>query len=323
VKVKGNILTLTSSKGGIGKSHLAVALATAMTKEDYRVLLIDADLGNGIISERLGFYPRFSLAHFFIKEKSLEDLVERTPYGFFFVGSEQGNLALANLNYLQKMKFLRNFARISRGFDYVLIDLASGISQQAIDFALLAKRTIIVTSPSDLMSAYGSVRACFSRFVEIERRLGERIENYESQQIFSPLVVINHIENFFQGRETFEALDGAVENRLQTSEPFRIRLDYGGAVFHDPAIFQKSEMKRCPVVVASVCSRVAFCVDSMAKALIAATSVGSLHTEQYLKYTLQVFIDQQSKITRGLAKKIPRIYPVRLRLPHHGESTSS
>jgi MinD-like ATPase involved in chromosome partitioning or flagellar assembly len=322
VKSRGKILALTSSKGGTGKSHLAVALSAAMASGDHRVLLIDADLGNSMISDRLGFYPRFSVVHFFLKEKNLEDLVEKTPHGFFLIGGERGNMALANLNYFQRMKFLRNFVRISRDFDYVIVDLASGISRQVVDFALLAEKTIIVASPSDLMSAYGSVRACFSRFVQVERRLSERIEGYEPRRVFAPLIVMNHIEDFHQGKTAFEALDGAVENRLQRSDFFRIRLDYGGAVLHDPAIFQKSEAKRCPLGVASVCSRVAFCVDSMANALTTAASVGSMDTEQYLKYAMQVLVNQQNKIRKGLTRRMPRIYPVRIPFRRQGEPIS-
>ena len=72
MKGRGQILAVTSSKGGVGKTHLAVSLSAAMAKKGARVLLIDADLGNGIISDRLGFYPRLNLVHFFSKEKTLE-----------------------------------------------------------------------------------------------------------------------------------------------------------------------------------------------------------------------------------------------------------
>jgi MinD-like ATPase involved in chromosome partitioning or flagellar assembly len=52
-----------------------------MAKRRDRVLLIDADLGNGIISDRLGFYPKYNLAHFFLKERALGDLIEEMAAG--------------------------------------------------------------------------------------------------------------------------------------------------------------------------------------------------------------------------------------------------
>ena len=103
MEVKGKILALVSSKGGVGKTHLAASLSAALAKRNSRVLLIDADLGNGIVSDRLGLYPKYNLVHFFSKEKVLEHLIEETPYGFFLIGGERGNFSLANVNYLQKM----------------------------------------------------------------------------------------------------------------------------------------------------------------------------------------------------------------------------
>ncbi|MCK5552750.1 MAG: hypothetical protein KAJ09_06360 [Deltaproteobacteria bacterium] len=80
------------------------------------------------------------------------------------------------------MKFLKNFISISRNYDFVVLDLAQGITRQTSDLALLADRTIVVTSPDDLMSGYASVRACFSRFAQLEANLfkksrGTRLDN--------------------------------------------------------------------------------------------------------------------------------------------------
>jgi MinD-like ATPase involved in chromosome partitioning or flagellar assembly len=228
VKDRGQILAFTSSKGGVGKTHLAVSLSTSMAKRDARVLLIDADLGNGIVSDRLGFYPKFNLAHF-----------------FYLIAGERGNFALANLNYVQKMKFLRSFMAVSRHFDYVVLDMASGINRQTIDFALLAERPIVVASPNDLASGYGSVKACFHRFMQLEVSLYRRIKGYKARRYFRPHILVNNITEFYQGQAAFEALEGAVENRLKgAAGPFEITMSYLGAVFYDPGLFRKSE--RCP-----------------------------------------------------------------------------
>jgi len=198
VNGRGQILALTSSKGGVGKTHLAVSLSAALAKRSARVLLIDADLGNGIISDRLGLEPKYNLAHFFLKERVLEDLVEETPFGFSLIAGERGNLELANLNYLQQMKFLRSFVGTSRRFDFVVLDLGSGIRRQALDFALFADRTIIVTSPDDLMSAYGSARGCLFRFMELETTLFQRIDGYAARRFFRPFILTGRsLRNYY------------------------------------------------------------------------------------------------------------------------------
>jgi MinD-like ATPase involved in chromosome partitioning or flagellar assembly len=311
---RGQILALTSSKGGVGKTHLAVSLSVAMAKRDTRVLLIDADLGNGIISDRLGFYPKFNLAHFFLRERDdLGDLVEKTSLGFFLIGGERGNFSLANLNFLQKMRFLRGFFEISRHFDHVVLDLASGINRQSIDFALLAEKTIVVISPNDLMSGYGSVKACFSRFMQLEMGLYKRIEGYKAGQCFTPHILVNHITDFSQGKAAFEALEGAVENRLNgAGGPFGIKMNYLGAVFHNPRLFRKSEERRCPVSLASVYSNVAYCVDSIAEAMCSPSPFRGFDSERRLQYAIQVLIEQQERLRKSLKHKVTKAYPVRI-----------
>ncbi len=320
---RGIILALTSSKGGVGKTHLAVGLSAAMAKREARVLLIDADLGNGMISDRLGFYPSCNLIQFFSKEKLLEDLIEETPYGFFLIGGERGNFALANLNYLQKMRFLSRFAELSKFFDYVVLDLASGISRQVLDFALLADKTIIVVLPNDMISGYGFVRACFSRFMQLEHRLSKRVEGYNARRFLSPLILMNNVEDLYQGREAFEALESAAENRLNGSAgPFRIKMSYLGAVVHDPGLFRKSEERRCPVPLASAFSKAAFCIDSIAAALGGPLPFSGFEREKRFRYTVQILIEQQERLRKELAQKVTKLYPSRMPFRHRNQSVS-
>jgi flagellar biosynthesis protein FlhG len=320
----GIILALTSSKGGVGKTHVAVGLSAAIARREGRVLLIDADLGNGMISDRLGFYPKYNLVHFFSKEKALEDLIEETPYGFFLISGERGSFTLANLNYLQKMRFLARFKKVSRDFDLVVLDLASGITRQVVDFALLADKTIILTSPNDLISGYGSLRACFFRFMQLERRLCEKVEGYKARRFFSPLILMNNVQDLHQGRTAFEALEGAAENRLHASAgPFRIRMGYLGAVAYDPRLFRKSEEKRCPTVIASPYSKVAFCLDSIAAVIGRPVSFCSFDEEKRFRYTLQMLMEHQQSLKKEITKKVRKIYTSGTSLGYRGQSISS
>lgn len=310
---RGQILALTSSKGGVGKTHLAVSLSAALAKRDARVLLIDTDLGNGIISDRLGLHPKYNLSHFFLKERALEDLIEETPFGFSLIGGERGNLALANLNYLQQMKFLRSFIGVSRKFDFIVLDLASGINRQAIDFALFAEKTIIVTSPNDLISAYGSVRGCHSRFSQLEVSILRRIEGYRARRFFRPLILMNHVTNLYQGEAAFKVLESAVKKGLNsTDDPFGIKMGLLGAIFHDPGLFRKSEDRRCPVSLVSVYSKVAICVDSMASIICARSPFRGFYREERLHYILQILMEQQDRLRKGLTRKSMKVPPIRV-----------
>jgi flagellar biosynthesis protein FlhG len=323
VKDRGQILAFTSSKGGVGKTHLAVSLSTSMAKRDARVLLIDADLGNGIVSDRLGFYPKFNLAHFFLKERTLGDLIEETPYGFYLIAGERGNFALANLNYVQKMKFLRSFMAVSRHFDYVVLDMASGINRQTIDFALLAERPIVVASPNDLASGYGSVKACFHRFMQLEVSLYRRIKGYKARRYFRPHILVNNITEFYQGQAAFEALEGAVENRLKgAAGPFEITMSYLGAVFYDPGLFRKSEVRQRPVSRLAAYSTAAYCIDSIAEAICSASPFRGFNNEKRLQYTIQILMEQQKGLRNAVKQKVMQVYPRRIPLLQKSQSIS-
>jgi flagellar biosynthesis protein FlhG len=313
---RGQIVALMSSKGGVGKTHLAVSLSAAMAKKGVRVLLIDVDLGNGMVSDRIGLHPKCNLFHFFLKEKGeLVDLIEKTPLGFFLIGGKRGDFALANLNYGQRKRFLKSFIDVSRHFDYVVLDLSSGISSRSIDFALLAEKTIVVTAPTDLMSGYGAVKGCFVRFMELETGLTRRVKGYKAQQLFTPYVLVNNVRDHSQGKTAFDALEDALQNRLKTGgEPFGVRLNYLGSVFHNPRLFKKSENKRRPVSLVSPYSSVAYSIDKIAEAICSDSPFKSLDHEKRLMYTMQILIEHQAKLKEKLSQRIVVAPPARVRL---------
>jgi len=316
VRGRGQIVALMSSKGGVGKTHLAVSLSAAMAKRGTRVLLIDVDLGNGMVSDRIGLHPKSNLVHFFLKEKGeLVDLIEKTPLGFFLIGGKRGNFALANLNYGQRKRFLRSFIDVSRHFDYVVLDLSSGISCRSIDFALLAEKTIVVTPPNDLMSGYGAVKGCFFRFMELEIGLSRRVKGYKARQLFTPYILVNNVRDLSQGKTAFDALEDALENRLKTvGGPFGIRLNYLGSVFHNTRLFKKSEERRRPVSLVSPYSSVAYCIDKIAEAICGDSPFKSLDHEKRLMYTMQILIEHQEKLKKKLSQRIAAVPPARVRL---------
>jgi MinD-like ATPase involved in chromosome partitioning or flagellar assembly len=224
------------------------------------------------------------------------------------------------------MKFLRSFIAVSKKFEYVVLDLGSGISRQTLDFALLAEKTITVASPKDLMSAYGSLRACFSRFMHLEIGLTKRIEGYKVRRFFSPMILMNNVMDLYQGKMAFEALEGAIENRINgTADPFGIKMSYLGAVLHDPGLFRKSEEKRCPVSLASVYSKVAFCIDSMANVICSPSSFPGFDEGRRVRYIVQMLMEQQQRLRRGVTQKVQNTTSLRIpfRQRTHSVSTPS
>ena len=242
-------ISVISNKGGVGKTHLAINMAYCLAKKGARVLLIDADLGNADVSNKLGLFPKSHLMDFLENRKKMDELLFRTKYGFDLIASSYGEFKLANLYYAQKVKFINHFRKISQRYEFAIFDLGAGISRMVMDFALAADHTIIITTPQDFISGYACTKAGFSRFKELEERLEERFPKYEPQWIFSPMMVINQANNLHQGFKLFDKLTETADKMINSREgKFRIKPEYLGAIPYERAAVRTAEVKKKPLL---------------------------------------------------------------------------
>ncbi len=245
-------ISVISNKGGVGKTHLSVNLAYALAKTGARVLLIDADLGNADISNKLGIFPKYHLLDFLEKKKQMQELIVPTKFGFDLIAGSYGEFKLANLYHAQKVKFINHFKKISKNYDFALFDLGAGISRTVMDFALAADQTVIVTTPQDLISGYACTKAGFSRFKEIEERFLEKLSDYEPQWTFSPMIIANQVSDLRQGLELFETVKRTADQNINSTEGrFCVKLEYLGAVPYDKSSMRLAEEKRKPLLLVS------------------------------------------------------------------------
>jgi flagellar biosynthesis protein FlhG len=242
-------ISVISNKGGVGKTHFSINTAYCLAKKGAKVLLIDADLGNADVSNKLGIFPKYHLMDFLVNNKKMDELLFRTNYGFDLIASSYGEFKLANLYYAQKVKFINHFRKISQRYEFAIFDLGAGISRMVIDFALAADYTIIVTTPQDFISGYACTKAGFSRFKEIEERLEEKLSNYEPKRIFSPFLVINQVSNLRQGFKLFNTLTKAANEKINSCEgKFRIKPEYLGAIPYERVALRAAEAKKRPLL---------------------------------------------------------------------------
>ena len=242
-------ISIISNKGGVGKTHLSINLAYALAKTGAKVLLIDADLGNADISNKLGIFPKYHLMHFLEKKKQMQDLIVPTNFKFDFIAGAYGEFKLANLYHAQKIKFINHFKKISQDYAFALFDLGAGISRTVMDFALAADQTVILTTPRDLISGYACTKAGFSRYKEIEERLSEKLDDYEPQWMFSPMLVANQVRNLRQGFKLYDTIRKTADENINAKQGrFRVELEYLGAIPYDQSSMRTAEEKRKPLL---------------------------------------------------------------------------
>jgi flagellar biosynthesis protein FlhG len=242
-------ISIISNKGGVGKTHFSINTAYALAKTGAKVLLIDADFGNADISNKLGIFAKQNLQDFLRKNLKIHEIVVRTGFHFDLICSKFGDFKLANLNYSQKIKFLKHFKSMSRGYDFVVFDLGAGISRTVIDFALAAERTVIVTTPQDIISGYACAKASFFRFKEIEQRLEARLTDYRPHCRYAPLLVVNQVNHLEEGTRLYHRVNKTANENININESrFRIDFEYLGAIPYDRKSLHTAERKKRPLL---------------------------------------------------------------------------
>ena len=267
---QGEVTALTvsiiSNKGGVGKTHLSINLAHALANTGAKVLLIDADLGNADISNKLRIFPEHHLLDFLEKNQQMQDLIVQTTFNFDLICGSSGEFKLANLNYAQKIKFINHFKKISQGYDFAVFDLGAGIARTILDFALGADRTVIVTTPQDLISGYACAKASFVRFKEIEERLEGRLPEYTPQWTFSPMLVINQVSHLEQGFKFYDKIAKTADEHINANEGrFCIKFEYLGAIPYDKESLRITEAKKRPLLVDFPYIKASQCIQHISK----------------------------------------------------------
>jgi len=162
----GKIVVVTSGKGGVGKSNLALNMAIAFSMKGYRTALIDADLGLANIHILCGHQPRHTLLDMVKTGLPMTEIIERGPGSVDLIVGGSGTDELANLPRHERYRLISELETLEKTHEVVVIDTSPGISRNVTDFIHIADRVVLLTTP-DLTSttdAYGLLKTVFGSF---------------------------------------------------------------------------------------------------------------------------------------------------------------
>ncbi len=153
-------VAVTSGKGGVGKTNIAVNLAVSVAARGLRVLLVDVDLGLANADLLMNVQPRYTLSHALSGERTLESVCVEGPNGVRFVPGASGIDDLANLSEFDRQHFISQLHQLEISTDMIVLDCGAGISSNVTSFALSADRVIVVTTPQPtaLTDAYATIK---------------------------------------------------------------------------------------------------------------------------------------------------------------------
>lgn len=157
---KTRTIVVSSGKGGVGKSTLALNLSLSLCGEGKRVILLDADLGLANIDVMLGLSPEYHLQHLLQGRKSLKEIIINGPLGLKIIPGGSGINELANLSDAELKRIMLELGKLDGDYDYMIIDTGAGISKNVISFLLAADEVIVITTPepTSMTDAYGCVK---------------------------------------------------------------------------------------------------------------------------------------------------------------------
>ncbi len=157
------IFTVTSGKGGVGKSNTAVNLAVQFRKMGKRVIILDADFGTANVEVMFGTIPKHNLSDFVFGDLDLKDLITEGPEGIGFISGGSGILKLNNLNNEQLNAVIYELSELNQYADVLLIDTGAGVSDTVLDFVLASPDVLLVTTPepSSITDAYSLIKAVY------------------------------------------------------------------------------------------------------------------------------------------------------------------
>ncbi|MEA3223303.1 MAG: AAA family ATPase [Thermodesulfobacteriota bacterium] len=274
----GHTISVISNKGGVGKTHISINLAKIIRNSGKKVLLVDTDLGNADISNKMAVFPEYTLHDFFLGERSLKDVIIKTPLGFDLIGGASGEFRLANLNYVQRSKFIRQFDKVSKDYDFTIFDLSAGISMVVMDFALATDEIVIVTTPQDIIAGYACIKASFYRFKTIEEKLINKVEGYEPRKAYVPWVVMNQVSNLKQAVFLYNRICQIADEKVNNMETiFNVKPAYLGGVIYDKETLRKAETKRQPLSCLYPNSKLSQCLMYLGKNIMKSPEERDIH----------------------------------------------
>ncbi|MFQ5328618.1 MAG: MinD/ParA family protein [Thermodesulfobacteriota bacterium] len=224
------VISISSGKGGVGKSHVVVNLALALSGMGRRVLVWDADLGLANIDILTGINPQYNLMHFLSGERTIEEVLVSYKDSFDLIPAGSGIDELTQLNLDQKILLVENMERIASHYDYILIDTGAGISSNVLYFNLCAGEIVLVVvpEPTSLTDGYALIKVLHKK---------EKIKTF--------WLLPNSVKDEAEGKQIFERMSGVCKQYLNI-EPTSC-----GAILYDKTLTtasreQTPQMERAP-----------------------------------------------------------------------------
>jgi len=267
IECASRVIAVTSGKGGVGKTSIAVNLGLALARAGKRVVLVDADLGLANAEVLLGTAPPFSLFDVLYRGKDISEVVWETTFGLKLVSGGSGIQEMTSLDQGMRLHVLESFKRLGLMADFLLIDTGAGINKTVLGFVAAAQEVLFVVTPepTSITDAYALMKVLAEN----------KVRNDAS-------VIVNRARNNAEGLLTAKRLASAAGRFLD------FRVNHAGTVVDD-AVVSQAVRDQEPFIVSNPKALASRNIENIALALTGQGGKGVGAVESFVNRLCRLF----------------------------------
>ncbi|MHA0855983.1 MinD/ParA family protein [Paenibacillus sp. CMAA1364] len=154
------VITVSSGKGGVGKSNFTLNFALSLLSLGKKVLIFDADIGMANIDVLMGTSTKYNLHHLLSREKNIHEIIAVGPHKLKYISGGSGMADLVSLSEHDIHYFTAQIEEVANETDYIIFDTGAGLSTANIQFITAADECIVVTTPepTSITDAYALIK---------------------------------------------------------------------------------------------------------------------------------------------------------------------
>lgn len=217
------VISITSGKGGVGKTTLTTQLAYEMSRTGARVLILDGDIGMANVDIMFNVHPEFTIADVLTEKCTLHEALCQVSENIWILSGGSGILGLTSFSLSQKQNLIDQVSSLGIKFDYMLIDTAPGIDEHVLYLNSAAQDicVVITPDPSSITDSYALIKVLHQ--VKRESRFQ---------------IICNQVNDLQEGRKLFNRFENVVGRFLPVS------LEYLGSIPQDRVLRQMVQAQR-------------------------------------------------------------------------------
>lgn len=244
------VITVTSGKGGVGKSNVAINLAVEFKKMGQRVIIFDADFGLANIEVMFGAVPKQNLADLIYRGKNISEVITWGPMEIGFISGGCGIAQLSDLSMEQINFLVQNLVELDNLADVVIIDTGAGISGAVLEFLVASGEVLLVTTPepTSITDSYSLLKAMSRHSMYDPSRTKVRM-------------IANRVESVQEGVQLYQKLNVVVDRYL------KIPLEFLGVIPQDQ-LLSRAVMQQSPICIQNPNARSARAFSMLAAAMM-------------------------------------------------------